>query len=104
MDNKFSKVMAQRSNSDLIGILGINRQDYLPEALLAAEIEFENRKIAYRNDLFGREVIHELIFHGAPIDLPTDIDLDVPFDVPTDIDLDVSFEIFGEIFSFFDFF
>ena len=45
MDNKFAEVMAQRSNAELIQITTISREDYLPEALLAAEKELDKRNL-----------------------------------------------------------
>ena len=45
MDNKFVEIMAKRSDAELIQIITISREDYLPEALLAAEREFKKRKL-----------------------------------------------------------
>ncbi len=41
----FKNEMANRTDEELIGILTVSRKDYLPEALEAAEIEFNKRNI-----------------------------------------------------------
>jgi len=43
-DNKFANAMANRSYAELLEIVGILRNDYQPEAILAAEEELKNRK------------------------------------------------------------
>lgn len=45
MENNFSKVMAQRSDSELLKIVNELRNDYQPEAIEAAEIELISRSL-----------------------------------------------------------
>ena len=45
MTNEFAEAMSKRSDSELIGILTRYRNDYQPDAVLAAEIEFSKRNL-----------------------------------------------------------
>ena len=45
MENKFEVIMSQRSDADLLKILNEQRNDYQPEAVIAAEIEFKKRNL-----------------------------------------------------------
>jgi hypothetical protein len=44
--NEFSEAMSKRSNADLIEIVTILRDDYQPEAVIAAESEIKDRKLS----------------------------------------------------------
>jgi len=46
MNNDFEKVMAQRSDEELIKILTIHKQDYQPEAVECAEVELKKRNLS----------------------------------------------------------
>ena len=102
MENKFSKAMTRRTTGELMGIISIHRQDYLPEALLAAANELENRKAvglsdymarpfrpdnelensrtAGRHDYIGREFVHNSDFCADLIDVQPEVDFDLSFD------------------------
>ena len=45
MENKFTEVMTRRSDAELIKIITISREDYVPEALLAAKKELDARML-----------------------------------------------------------
>ena len=45
MENRFTEVMAQRTDVDLMGIVTKQRSEYNPEALLAAEFELSKRNL-----------------------------------------------------------
>ncbi len=45
MENKFKEVMSKRTDEELIKILTIHKEDYEPDAVKAAELEIEKRKI-----------------------------------------------------------
>ena len=65
MKNKFSKVMAQRSNAELVGIIRVDSYDYLPEARLAAKIEIEKRKLTHNKiAVLEKKVRNGLLRHG----------------------------------------
>jgi hypothetical protein len=65
MSNKFAKVMAERTDAELIHIITISREDYLPEALLAAENELEKRNLSPEqiglamNELINEQLCYE---------------------------------------------
>jgi len=46
MQNKFAEAMSKCSNAELIKIVGKLREEYQPEAVIAAEIELEKRKVS----------------------------------------------------------
>lgn len=46
MNNKFSDVMPQHTDAELIKILNEHRNDYQPEAVEAAEVEFKKRNLS----------------------------------------------------------
>ncbi len=46
MSNSFEKIMSEKSDSELIEILKIQRNDYRQEAIEAAEAEFRKRNIS----------------------------------------------------------
>lgn len=46
MANDFTKVMAKRSDSELLEILTKLKDDYQPEAVAAAELEIKNRNLS----------------------------------------------------------
>lgn len=43
MTSQFSEPMSKLTDSELADILAVKREDYQPEAVIAAEIEFNNR-------------------------------------------------------------
>lgn len=45
MSNEFSKQMSKRTNAELIKILHEHRKEYQPEAIIAAETEFNARNL-----------------------------------------------------------
>ena len=45
MENRFTQIMSERSDEELIKIVSIDRKKYQPEAIEAAELEIEKRKI-----------------------------------------------------------
>lgn len=45
MNSKFENVMTQRTDSDLMEIVTINREEYQPEAMAAAEAELKKREL-----------------------------------------------------------
>lgn len=45
-NNKFKEVMSKKSDKEIIDIVFTRRLDYQPEAVLSAEIEYNNRNIA----------------------------------------------------------
>lgn len=64
MDNKFIEIMAKRSDAELIQIITISREDYLPEALLAAEKELDKRKLtAPQFESVIQKIINEQQFY-----------------------------------------
>ena len=46
MANKFTEIMAKRSDSELLEIVTKLKDDYQPEAVLAAELEIKNRNLS----------------------------------------------------------
>lgn len=46
MENKFTSLMVQLSDSELLKVVTIARNDYQPEAIEAAEIELKNRNMS----------------------------------------------------------
>lgn len=60
-DSNFSKIMANKSTSDLIYIFEFDKESYVPEALEAAEHELSKRKISLEHiDIAKKEKeIHE---------------------------------------------
>jgi hypothetical protein len=46
VDNKFIRIMEQRTDSEPMEILTKDRDEYQPEALIAADTEFERRKLS----------------------------------------------------------
>jgi len=46
MENRFTTVMANKSNAELIQIITINKANYQPEALEAAQLEIDKRNIS----------------------------------------------------------
>jgi hypothetical protein len=46
MENQFTNVMSQRSDADLLKIVNEHRNDYQPEAVIAAENELTNRNLS----------------------------------------------------------
>lgn len=60
MNRDFSKIMAEHSNAKLIEITTKQRNDYQPEAILAAEEELKNRNLDEK-DLIeaNEEVLHQ---------------------------------------------
>ena len=46
MENKFSSVMSQRTDADLLKIVNEQRNDFQPEAVEAAEIELKLRNLS----------------------------------------------------------
>jgi len=55
MENKFEKVMSQRTDEELVKIVTIKRERYNPTAIEAADAEVEKRNI----DTSGFEKIRE---------------------------------------------
>jgi len=45
MQFDFTREMAKRTDEELIQVLTVDRDNYLPEAVAAATKEFENRKL-----------------------------------------------------------
>ncbi len=45
MENRFTQVMSERTDEELIKIVSIDRKQYQPKAIEAAELEIEKRKI-----------------------------------------------------------
>jgi uncharacterized RDD family membrane protein YckC len=45
MENEFAKVMSERTDEELIKIVTVERENYNPTAIEAAEVEVEKRKI-----------------------------------------------------------
>jgi hypothetical protein len=56
MENKFTSSMVQLSDSELLKVVTIARNDYQPEAIEAAEIELKNRNLSVQKT---EEVIKE---------------------------------------------
>jgi len=56
MENKFTSSMIQLSDSELLKVVTIARNDYQPEAIEAAEIELKNRNLSVQKT---EEVIKE---------------------------------------------
>jgi hypothetical protein len=46
MENKFTSIMTQRTDAELLKIVNEQRNDYQPEALEAAELELKNRNLS----------------------------------------------------------
>jgi len=46
MEDNFVEIMAQRTDAELLKILKEQRDDYQPDAVLAAEIEFKKRNLS----------------------------------------------------------
>ena len=46
MENKFTSSMVQLSDTELLKVVTISRNDYQPEAIEAAEIELKNRNLS----------------------------------------------------------
>jgi hypothetical protein len=46
MENKFTSVMTQRTDAELLKIVNEQKNDYQPEALEAAELELKNRNLS----------------------------------------------------------
>ena len=55
MENNFSKIMKSRSDFELIEIVTKLRNDYKPDAILAAEQEIEIRKLSI-NDVENAKI------------------------------------------------
>jgi uncharacterized RDD family membrane protein YckC len=49
MENEFKEVMSKRTDEELIKIVTIQKDDYNPDAVKAAELEIEKRKIDIQN-------------------------------------------------------
>ena len=49
MENEFEEVMSKRTDEELIKIVTIQKDDYNPDAVKAAELEIEKRKIDIQN-------------------------------------------------------
>jgi hypothetical protein len=59
MDNKFIRIMEQRTDSELMEILTKDRDEYQPEALIAAETELERRKLSVGQFETAKQEIRE---------------------------------------------
>lgn len=69
MENRFTEVMSQRTNTELINVLTSKRTEYEPEALTAAETELAKRNltIVKAANLIGIETIDQIYsnFHAT---------------------------------------
>jgi hypothetical protein len=59
MTNEFSEIMAKRSDHELIEILSINKDDYQPDAIEAAEREFAKRNLSVETVELAKQEIEE---------------------------------------------
>jgi hypothetical protein len=58
MTNDFSQVMSERTDKQLVDIVTLKREEYQPEAIIAAEKEIERRQIN-TSEFYTEEQIHE---------------------------------------------
>lgn len=74
MQNPFTEAMSERSDKELVDIVTLKREEYQPEALLAAEAELLKRNLDV-NDYYTQEMIDELKANAsiAPEQLPLTI-------------------------------
>ncbi len=59
MTSQFSEPMSKLTDSELADILAVKREDYQPEAVIAAEIEFNNRGLNL-SEYYTNEEIEEI--------------------------------------------
>ena len=69
MNSKFENVMAQRTDSDLMEIVTITRDEYQPEALAAAEAELKKREYLRRFLPIADLTIEDLFEHPRKQDI-----------------------------------
>jgi hypothetical protein len=74
MENNFSNIMADRSDAELLNILTNQRDDYQPEAIQAAEIEYKKRNLSEDQINIAQkeiEIVNEQVLEKANQKLET---------------------------------
>ena len=78
MNFDFKNEMIKRSDTELIQILTVDKNNYLPEALTAAKEEFEKRNLQNEKiEIITKEIIQETEIKNKKSNEPLDIGIKV---------------------------